>query len=244
MFIILDLLQTIAILAILIMILAKVLRAPIGQSSGRQNKLLLDSCALIDGRILEIINAGFIQSKLIVPDFVVRELQMLADGQDARKRERARFGLDIIQKLQNNSKCTVEIFKDNIEHELTTDDRLVKAAKKISADLCTIDFNLNKVATIEGVRVLNVNELANAIRPVSLPGEIKRIKIVQKGSSKKQGVGYLDDGTMVVVEGAAGSQGKTIEVEVNRYIQTDAGKMLFAKMTNSTIKRVQKVNKT
>lgn len=196
-------------------------------------KVVLDTCALIDGRILEIANAGFTPSQLIVPGFVINELQLLADGQDARKRERARFGLDMVQELQNSASCEVIVYKDDSNKSLPTDDRLVLTAKKLSADLCTIDYNLNKVATIEGVRVLNVNELANAIRPVALPGETKRIKIVQKGSNKDQGVGYLDDGSMVVVEGGAKFIGKVLDVEVSRFIQTDAGKMLFARRISS-----------
>lgn len=191
--------------------------------------MILDTCALIDGRILEIANAGFTPSQIIIPSFVLSELQLLADGQDTHKRERARFGLDMVQALQNSADCEVVIYKNDDNPSLPTDDRLVIAAKKLSADLCTIDYNLNKVATIEGVRVLNVNELANAIRPVALPGEKKRIKIVQKGSNKDQGVGYLEDGSMIVVEGAARSVGKQIDVEISRFIQTDAGKMLFAR---------------
>lgn len=192
-------------------------------------KLVLDTCALIDGRILEIADAGFVSAKLIIPSFIVGELQLLADGQDSQKRERARFGLDVIKELQNSANCEVDIYKDTSNSTLPTDDRLVIAAKKLSADLCTIDYNLNKVATIEGVRVLNVNELANAIRPVALPGEKKQIKIVHKGSNKDQGVGYMEDGSMVVVEGASKQIGQQLEVEIIRYIQTDAGKMLFAR---------------
>lgn len=194
-------------------------------------KIILDSCALIDGRILEITNAGFISSQLIIPDFVLREFQLLADGSDSHKRERARFGLDIVSHLQNSQHGEVKVYKEDTNKDLPTDDRLVMVAKKLSADLCTIDYNLNKVATIEGVRVLNVNELANAVRPVALPGEIRRVKIVQKGSNKNQGVGYADDGSMIVVEDASKFIGKTLDVEVSRYIQTDAGKMLFAKVT-------------
>lgn len=229
---IIDIIQTILLISLIYIVLKsaggiKVFTKKAGK------KVILDTCALIDGRILEIANAGFTPYQIIIPNYVISELQLLADGQDARKRERARFGLDMVQELQNSAACEVIVYKDDSNKTLPTDDRLVLTAKKLSADLCTIDYNLNKVAAIEGVRVLNVNELANAIRPVALPGEKKRIKIVQKGSNKDQGVGYLEDGSMVVVEGGARSVGKVLEVEVSRFIQTDAGKMLFARKINS-----------
>ena len=227
-----EILQTILLLVLAFFLFKNV---SISRQSLRSpgKKLVLDTCVLIDGRILEIADAGFVTAKLIIPSFIVSELQLLADGQDSQKRERARFGLDIITELQNSANCDVEIYKDNTKTTLPTDDRLVITAKKLSADLCTIDYNLNKVATIEGVRVLNINELANAIRPVALPGEKKQVKIVHKGSNKDQGVGYMEDGSMVVVEGASKQIGQQVEVEVIRYIQTDAGKMLFAKQIRS-----------
>lgn len=224
---IIDITQILLLIAILYFIVKDVFLSSLGSKGGR--KVVLDSCALIDGRILDIANAGFTPSQIIIPRFVINELQLLADGSDSHKRERARFGLDVVQALQKSANCDVIVYKDEISKSMPTDDRLVITAKKLSADLCTIDYNLNKVAAIEGVRVLNVNELANAIRPVALPGEKKRIKIVQKGSNKDQGVGYLEDGTMVVVEGASRSIGKHVDVEVSRFIQTDAGKMLFAR---------------
>lgn len=225
---IIDIAQTVLLLALFFYLVhgAKIIK-PASKKVG--TKLMLDSCALIDGRILEIANTGFAPSQLIIPRFIINELQLLADGQDSHKRERARFGLDIVQALQNNASSDVIVYKDDLEKNIPTDDKLVMAAKTLSADLCTIDYNLNKVATIEGVRVLNVNELAKAMRPVALPGEKKQIKIVQKGSNKDQGVGYIEDGSMVVVEGGARFIGKTVEVEVSRFIQTDAGKMLFAR---------------
>jgi uncharacterized protein YacL len=228
---IIDITQTILLLALLYIVARGGFRISKSRATGR--KVVLDSCALIDGRILDIAKAGFTPSQMIIPNFVVKELQLLADGSDSHKRERARFGLDVVQALQDNADCDVIVYKDDSEHSLPTDDRLVIVAKKLSADLCTIDYNLNKVATIEGVRVLNVNELANAIRPVALPGEKKSVKIVQKGSNRDQGVGYLEDGSMVVVEGAARMIGKLVDVEVSRFIQTDAGKMLFARSLTS-----------
>lgn len=235
---IIDITQTILLLALLYIVARGGFRVSKSRVSGR--KVVLDSCALIDGRILDIAKAGFTPSQMIIPNFVVKELQLLADGNDSHKRERARFGLDVVQALQNSADCDVIVYKDDSKQSLPTDDRLVIVAKKLSADLCTIDYNLNKVATIEGVRVLNVNELANAIRPVALPGEKKHIKIVQKGSNRDQGVGYLEDGSMVVVEGAARMIGKQVDVEVSRFIQTDAGKMLFARVSNKVIDKSKK----
>lgn len=199
-------------------------------SSGR--KLILDSCGLIDGRIVELASSGFTPKQIIIPQFILKELQLLADGNDSHKRSRARFGLDVAKKLQSINTSEVVINRDLIAQAKATDDKLVALAKKISADLYTTDYNLNKVASVEGVRVLNVNELALNLRPLVLPGEKLKVKIVQKGSGRGQGVGYLDDGTMVVVENAQKLIGRSVEVEVGRYHQTDAGKMLFAS-TNS-----------
>lgn len=226
-----DIIQTLLLLIILLTVVVILLRfKPAGDKTKNGGKLILDSCALIDGRILEIANAGFTPPQIIIPRFIINELQLLADGQDSHKRERARFGLDMVQALQSNTAVKVSVVDEAAGKSLPADDRLVLLAKKLSADLGTTDYNLNKVATIEGVQVLNVNELANAVRPVALPGEKKRIKIVQKGSNKDQGVGYLEDGSMVVVSGASRSIGKVVDVEVSRFIQTDAGKMLFARI--------------
>ncbi len=166
--------------------------------------------------------------RLIVPQFVIAELQGLADGRDRLKRERARHGLDMIKELQNNPNVTVEIVDDPVHSQTEVDDKLIKLAKDRSAALYTTDYNLNKVAEIEGVTVLNVNELAKLLRVTYLPGEKAQIKILQKGSNTSQGVGYLEDGTMVVVEKAGTSIGKTLEVVFERHIQTSAGKMMFA----------------
>jgi uncharacterized protein YacL len=191
---------------------------------------ILDTCALIDGRILELTNNGFMSGPLIIPQFILGELQHLADGSDAHKRERARFGLEVVQQLQANNAVAVII--DNTEYPdiKEVDDKLVALAQKRQARLYTTDYNLNKVADIKGVTVLNVNELSQQLRPLALPGESKTIKIVQKGSNRNQGVGYLEDGTMVVVDGAARSIGKTVTAEVTRIHQTVAGKMIFAEL--------------
>lgn len=196
----------------------------------KSDKLILDSCGLIDGRITELSSAGFIKSELIVPEFVLKELQFLADGNDSHKRGRARFGLDVIKQLQEDNKIVLSIGREEFASTKKTDDKLVLLAKKLGADLYTTDYNLSKVADVEGVKVLNVNELALSLRPPALPGEVKKIKIIQKGSSRGQGVGYLEDGTMVVVENAIRLKGKTIPVEIERYHQTGSGKMIFAKL--------------
>ncbi len=193
-----------------------------------ERKLILDSCALIDGRIVELVRTGFVLQTLIIPQFIIHELQLLADGNDSQKRARARFGLDMVRELQDSRLCTVIIDEQNYPSILPTDDKLVALAQQREAELYTTDFNLNKVAEIQGVRVLNINDLAQSLRPVALPGERKTVKIMQKGSNSKQGVGYLDDGTMVVVENGASQLGRTVDVEISRMHQTIAGKMLFA----------------
>jgi uncharacterized protein YacL len=195
-------------------------------------KVILDTCALIDGRILELSKSGFIPDQLIIPEFIVHELQMLADGSDSRKRARARYGLDVIKELQASPNSKVIINKMLIGENMPTDDKLVKLAKKLNIPLYTTDYNLNKVAEISGVSVLNVNELAQQLRPEVLPGEHQSIKLVQKGSNQSQAVGYLDDGTMVVVNNAFKLIGKTVQVEISRSLQTAAGKMLFAELVN------------
>lgn len=196
----------------------------------RGRKVILDSCALIDGRILELVSSGFVPDLVIVPSFIVRELQQLADGRDPHKRERARFGLDLIKKLQKSETCELILDQTDFPNIPEIDDRLVELAKKTSAMLYTTDFNLNKVASIEGVVVLNVNELAQNLRTLALPGEQINIKLVQKGSNPSQAVGYLEDGTMVVVDKASRMLGQTKLVEVSRVHQTVAGKMIFANL--------------
>ena len=204
------------------------------KSAGQET--ILDTCALIDGRILELTNNGFMSGPLIIPQFILGELQHLADGSDAHKRERARFGLEVVQQLQ--AAKAVAIIVDTTEYPdiKEVDDKLVALAQKRHARLYTTDYNLNKVADIKGVTVLNVNELSQQLRPLALPGETKTIKIVQKGSNRNQGVGYLEDGTMVVVDGAARSIGKTVTVDVTRIHQTVAGKMIFAELKLATKK--------
>jgi uncharacterized protein YacL len=222
----LDIIQVILLIVIVALVIIKDQPKLINPKS-KDRLALLDSCALIDGRIIELAKAGFVPQQLAVPEFIVSELQLLADGSDSHKRERARFGLEVVQQLQQEPSISLRIERTNISAR-ATDEKLVKLAKKLSADLYTTDFNLNQVASIEGVRVLNVNELAHALRPVALPGDSFDIRIIQSGSNREQGVGYLDDGTMVVVDNARKDIGKKIAVHITRTHQTVAGKMLFA----------------
>jgi uncharacterized protein YacL len=222
----LDIIQTAVIIIIGLLVAIKELPKKISKSS-KERLVLLDSCALIDGRIIELAKAGFAPGQLAVPEFIVAELQLLADGNDSHKRERARFGLEVVQQLQGESNVSLHIERQHIEAK-TTDEKLVKLAKKIGADLFTTDFNLNQVASIEGVRVLNINELAHALRPVALPGDSFEVKVLQVGQNRDQGVGYLEDGTMIVIDNARKDIGKKVRVHVTRTHQTIAGKMLFA----------------
>lgn len=195
-----------------------------------KNQMVVDTSGLIDGRIVDIVGSGFVPQRLIVPQFVVAELQFLADQGDAYKRERARYGLEVVRRLQDMRQTEVVIKPGMAKGIKEVDDKLVALAKKTGAMLYTTDFNLNQVAQIEGVRVLNVNELAQGLRAVHLPGEKRDIKITQIGQDRTQGVGYLEDGTMVVVENAAKKLNQHVQVEFTRMLQTQAGKMMFAVM--------------
>lgn len=199
-------------------------------TKGGKNSVLLDTSAIMDGRIVEVVRSGFVPEQLLVPRFVIAELQLLADKADHLKRERARYGLQVIQDLQDSRYATVKIISDDIKSESGVDEKLVKLALKLKALLFTTDYNLLKVAEIEGVRVLNINELAQNLRPTHIPGEQMEIKIVARGQEKTQGVGYLEDGTMVVVEKAGSLQNKKLKVEVTRSLQTTAGRMMFARL--------------
>lgn len=224
---ILDIIQTLLLLTIgYFVIINKPHNFKIKPS--KERKAVLDSCALIDGRIIELAQAGFVPGNLVIPTFIVAELQLLADGTDSHKRERARFGLEVVQQLQREKTVDVIVDRSKVQGK-TIDDKLVDLAKKIGADLYTTDFNLNQVASIEEVKVLNVNELSHALRPITLPGESLEVKILQSGSNHDQGVGYLEDGTMIVIDNAKRDIGKKIKVEITRTHQTVAGKMIFAR---------------
>ena len=232
-----EFIQTVALLGIIgLLVRQGAIKLP---SRHSERKLVLDTCALIDGRIVELVRTGFVLQTLVIPQFIIHELQMLADGSDTQKRSRARFGLDMVRELQDSRLCTVIIDEQDYPSILPTDDKLVALAKQRGAELYTTDFNLNKVAEIQGVRVLNINDLAQSLRPVALPGERRQVKVMQKGSNPKQGVGYLDDGTMVVVENGATSMGRVVDVEISRMHQTVAGKMLFAEAVGQQSKPIK-----
>ncbi|HEY5695777.1 MAG TPA: hypothetical protein VIQ80_03000 [Candidatus Saccharimonadales bacterium] len=201
------------------------------QASKRQVKqIYVDTSVLIDGRIVAVAKSGFVGGVLIIPRSVIGELQFLADNADHEKRARARYGLDVVTELQNIPQVEVEILQDGSKAEEGVDERLLKLAKKNNAAVCTIDYNLNKVAVVEGIEVVNVNELAQSLRMAHLPGERMRLELVQKGQDTHQGVGFLDDGTMVVVEHASKLIGRAVEVEIIRSLQTAAGRMMFARL--------------
>lgn len=192
--------------------------------------IFVDTSVLIDGRIITVAKSGFVIGKLSIPRSVIGELQFLADNADPEKRSRARHGLDIVTELQAMPGVEVEIFQDDNRAKEGVDDRLLKLAKQYNGVICTIDYNLNKVAQVENITVLNVNDLAMGLRMSYLPGEKILLELTQKGQDGHQAVGHLKDGTMVVVEHASGQIGQTIEVEFIRSLQTAAGKMMFAKV--------------
>lgn len=230
-----DYIQTLLLIVVVGLLISPKQQKPL-RINTKIRRLLMDSSGLIDGRILQLTKAGFITSELVVPQFILKELQLLADGNDSRKRARARFGLDVVKELQDTKSVVVSIDRTNFNGP--TDDRLVQLAKKTNADLYTTDFNLNKLASIEGIRVLNVNELVQNLRSIALPGEITSVKILQRGSNRNQGVGYLEDGTMIVVDNAARSMDKVVKVEVTRIHQTASGKMLFAQLLHNSDKEL------
>jgi len=200
----------------------------IGKVVPRNGQVIVDTSAIIDGRIADISQAGFIPGSLIIPRFVLDELQHIADSYDAVRRNRGRRGLEMLTKLQKESNIPVNISEMDVKDVKDVDSKLVKLAKIFGCAIVTNDFNLNRVAELQGVQVLNVNELANAVRPVVLPGEEMEVRIIQEGKESGQGVGFLDDGTMIVVEGGRRHINSRIEVVVTRVLQTAAGRMIFA----------------
>jgi rRNA-processing protein FCF1 len=217
-------------LAILAEVTYLVVKLPRQTSKKAGRSILVDTSVLIDGRIVAVAKSGFVGGILVIPRSVIGELQFLADNADHEKRARARHGLDVVTELQNIPQVEVEILQDGSKAEEGVDERLLKLAKKSGAAICTIDYNLNKVAVVEGIMVVNVNELAQSLRMAYLPGEKMRLELVQKGQDNHQAVGYLGDGTMVVVEHASKYIGKTMEIEFIRSLQTAAGKMMFARL--------------
>lgn len=207
----------------------------------KNNKIvLIDTSILIDGRFLAVAKTGFINYSIRIPRSVIGELQLLADGGDDEKRTRARYGLDIAYSLQDLENLDVKLLQDSTTASEGVDNRLLQLAKEYNGMIMTADYNLNKVAKVEGVEVLNINELVQSVRGSYLPGEKLMIEIIGNGSEKKQGVGHLPDGTMVVVENGESLIGSTVEVEFIRTLQTAAGKMMFAKLSGKKEKRIEK----
>ena len=201
------------------------------RSGGRENEVfkILDTSAIIDGRIVDICKTGFMEGVIVVAGFVLEELRHIADSPDLLKRNRGRRGLDVLNKIQKEMDIPVQIYEGDFEDIAEVDSKLVKLAKTINGKIITNDFNLNKVCELQGISVLNINELANAVKPVVLPGEEMIAQIIKDGKEAGQGVAYLDDGTMIVVEGGRRFIGETIEVLVTSVLQTAAGRMIFAK---------------
>ena len=191
---------------------------------------VLDTSVIIDGRIADVAETGFLGGTLIIPQFILTELQQVADSPDSSKRQRGRRGLDMLQRLRNSSKLDVQILETDFPQVREVDLKLIELGKQLDAMIITNDFNLNKVAQLRGVEVLNINELANAVKPVVLPGEAMRVFILKEGKEYNQGVAYLDDGTMVVVDHARKLIGKTADISVTSVLQTTAGKMIFGKL--------------
>ncbi len=229
--------KDIALLAVTLLILGEVTyllaRLPKTSIKARDRAILVDTSVLMDGRIIGIASTGFIGGTLVIPRSVIGELQFLADNADADKRSRARHGLDIVTQLQHMDGVDVELLQDGSKAAEGVDERLLTLAKRHHAVICTLDYNLNKVAVVEGITVLNINELAQSLRMSHLPGEQMMIELVQKGQDNHQAVGYLPDGTMVVVEQSNALIGKSVHVEVVRSLQTAAGRMMFARRVDA-----------
>jgi uncharacterized protein YacL len=203
------------------------------ERAGKRNTKVIDTSAIIDGRIADIAETGFLEGTLIVPEFVLRELQMVADSSDPSKRQRGRRGLDVLQEMRNSPQLTVQIVEEDFPQIREVDMKLIELARQHEAKIVTNDFNLNKVAQVRGVPVLNINDLANSLRPVVLPGEKMRVLVMKEGKEFDQGVGYLDDGTMVVVDHARRLIGRSVEIAVTSVLQTASGKMIFGKLDES-----------
>ena len=197
-----------------------------------QEIILLDTSVIIDGRIVDIIKTGFIEARIFVPRFILKELQTISDSQDPIKRQRGQRGLEILKALQSLPGVELRIHEQEFEGKLDTDAKLVKLAQLLDAKIMTTDYNLNRVATLQKVKVLNINELSEALRPVLLPGERFSLKLLREGKEYNQAVGYLEDGTMVVVENARWLIGKTVKVEVTSVLQNPSGRIIFTKVAS------------
>jgi uncharacterized protein YacL len=210
-----------------------------GEKQSKKSYKILDTSVIIDGRIADVAETGFLDGIIVIPQFVLRELQLVADSADSLKRNRGRRGLDILQRLQKVAFVEIEIVEDDFPTLREVDLKLIELAKLYEGKIITNDFNLNKVAQLQGVEVLNINELANSLKPIVLPGESMKVFILKEGKEYNQGVAYLDDGTMVVVDNARKAIGKTIDVSVTSVLQTTAGKMIFGKWDERAATRTE-----
>jgi uncharacterized protein YacL len=208
-------------------------------AAGKRNLKIVDTSAIIDGRIADVVETGFLEGTLVVPEFVLRELQIVADSSDSSRRQRGRRGLDILQKMQAHPLLALQIVEDDFPQIREVDLKLIELAKKMGAPILTNDFNLSKVAQLHHVRVLNLNDLANSLKPLVLPGEKMNIVVLKEGKEYNQGVGYLDDGTMVVVDHARRMIGRAVEITVTSVLQTASGKMIFGKLEEVALKPEQ-----
>ena len=208
--------------------------------SGSDRTILLDTSVIIDGRIADVAKTGFLVGTLLIPRFVLNELQYVADSADALRRQRGRRGLEVLSQLQKDALIPVKISDIDVEGVREVDDKLVVLARQLRCPILTNDYNLNRVAELQGVAVLNINELANAVKSVLLPGEVINVKIIQEGREQGQGVAYLDDGTMVVVEDGRGLINKEVTVTVTKVLQTAAGRMIFARVEPNNSKSDKK----
>ncbi len=215
----------------------------LNKKSTNQSQILVDTSAIIDGRIADVAKTGFVPGKLLVPRFILAELQNIADSEDPMRRGRGRRGLEMLNLLRENPDVEIDIIDENPVDVPEVDHKLVHLAREYDTNILTTDYNLNRVATIEQVTVLNMNELANAIKAVVIPGEEMRVRVVQKGKEKNQGLAYLADGTMIVVENGDKLMGKEVDVEVTRIFQTVAGKMIFAVQQSQRKPRVNSRSK-
>lgn len=251
--------QTLSYMEVALLVFLAYLGAVIGGAKGRtlnplalgglfaseppssKTRKILDTSVIIDGRICDVCETGFIEGTLIIPQFVLRELQLVADSADSLKRNRGRRGLDILQRMQKMVSVQVQIVEDDFPKVRGVDLKLIELAKLTDAKIVTNDFNLNKVAQLQGVPVLNINDLANALKPVVLPGETMRVFILKEGKEINQGVAYLDDGTMVVVDNARKMISKTIDINVTSVLQTTAGRMIFGRYSEERVRSVEPV---
>ncbi|MBI9049798.1 MAG: PIN domain nuclease [Anaerolineaceae bacterium] len=208
-------------------------------AAGDERVILLDTSVIIDGRILDVAHTGFVPGSLLIPRFVLNELQYIADSSDGLRRQRGRRGMEVLSSMQKDSAIVVRLSDIDVDGVREVDDKLVILARQLKCPILTNDYNLNRVAELQGVRVLNVNELANAVKSVLLPGELMNVRVIQEGKEQNQGVGYLDDGTMVVVENGRDHINQETIVTVTKVLQTAAGRMIFARPGDLTEQKIE-----